>query len=158
MGNFTVETAGLVYGSAEAIYQVLIDYVSDDGHRAIVPPRYFKEIKLIEGGIGNGTEVDVTMAILGQEQTTRLSLHEVEKNRILVEGNEEIGLETTFLLEPVAGDPNTTNVTIRTVGQTSSGLQGWIEGYLVPMVLRRVYKEELEILHQHMQQKKAVSV
>ena len=74
-----------------------------------------------------------------------------EPGRVLVEADNEAGVATTFTFEPLNNDTQT-RVTIATVGKTSSGIKGWLEKKVNPMIMGKIYRQELENLAQVAQQ------
>lgn len=55
MSNIHVEVSSIIGASPERVYDIISDY--HEGHRAILPPQYFTDMTVIEGGKGAGTVV-----------------------------------------------------------------------------------------------------
>ena len=125
-----------------AVYAVLADY--RDGHPAILPKRHFPFYLLEEGGTGAGTAIWFVFQLPGARRTVRAVVSEPEPGRLLAERDLETGVVTTFLVEPTADD-HTARVTIEATGDRA-GLAGWVERFLAPSFLGRVYAEELSNL------------
>ena len=125
-----------------AVYAVLADY--RDGHPAILPKRYFPLYVLEEGGVGAGTSIRFRLHLPGVKRTVRALVSEPEPGRRLAERDLDTGAVTTFLVEPTADD-HLSRVTIQTTWDRA-GLAGWVERFLAPAFLERVYLEELSNL------------
>jgi hypothetical protein len=135
-----------VYAAASAVisappavvYGLLADYRS--GHPGILPERYFSDLRVEQGGVGAGTVITFTMTLFGSERSFRTEIIEPEPGRVLVERTLGGDGTTTFTVDP-AGDGHS-RVTIATEW-TSPGLRGWVERWLAPPALRKVYAAEL---------------
>ena len=145
MSVLKIAVSATVNGSAEKVYTVLADYVNHHPH--ILPPAYFTELEVEEGGTGAGTVFRAGFKMLGQEQSMRMRVTEPEPGRVLVETDLDSGLVTKFIVEP-RGE-NQSEVTFDTTMKRSPGIQGWIERLIVPGYLRRVYRVELQQLDEY---------
>lgn len=146
MTHYQVTQTRVVDAPPQAVYDVFADY--HGGHQAILPEAYFKEVVVNEGGFGDGTEVTVTMEVMGVKQVFDLRLREVEPGRVLVEEDANNTITTTFTFEPLQGGQKT-QVTITTSMAVQPGLQGFIERLINPLFLRKIYREELENLSRY---------
>lgn len=142
MGKIHVEQSRVIDAPAETLYDILTDY--HVGHPAILPPGYFEELEVVEGGRGAGTVALVRMNVMGSRQEFRLVTSEPEPGRVLEERDEAADVTTRFVVEPLG--PDRARVTITTDAATSPGLRGWMERLLNPPITRRIYREELERL------------
>jgi hypothetical protein len=138
-----VTVSGSVRAPAARVYAFLADYRK--GHPRILPPRYFRSLEVLAGGVGAGTEIQFQMRALGTRQTLRAVVTEPDPGRVLVETDPERGTVTTFTVEPDAPGQQTT-VTIATGLPERSGIRGALERWLVTGFLKRVYQEELRRL------------
>ena len=127
---------------ASAVYSVLADY--REGHPAILPRRYFPSFAVEEGGSGAGTVIRFAFHLPGARRTVRALIAEPEPGRILTERDLDNGAVTRFVVEPTA-DEWVTWVTIETTWDRH-GIAGWVERWLAPSFLERVYLEELSNL------------
>lgn len=143
MGKIHVEASAVIPAEAQKIYDVLADY--RDGHPAILPQPYFRELVVEEGGRGAGTVVRVGMEVLGVKQQYRMLVSEPEPGRVLVEQDKEAGVSTTFIIVPINGGERS-HVTIATASRPSPGLRGLVERLINPPVARRIYQKELQQL------------
>ncbi len=147
MSQYSLQASIDIDAPADIAYNIIADYEDDEkGHKWILPPQYFSNLVVKKGGIGAGTEIDFTVTLAGQTQVVSGIVSEPQPGRVLVETNSN-NVETKFIVEPT-GDGKSCRVTFDTVGETAAGLQGWIEAKLAPMLLRRVYAEELGRLKQ----------
>jgi dephospho-CoA kinase len=85
------------------------------------------------------------MQVMGVEQELQLEVSEPEPGRVLVERDQAAGILTTFTVDPME-DGKSSRVTIATQAKASPGLRGWIEKLVNPVIVRRIYKEELQQL------------
>jgi hypothetical protein len=124
------------------VYRILADY--REGHPSILPPVYFRDLRVEEGGIGAGTRIAFDMRVFGNTRSFRASVSEPEPGRRLVETDAASGVATSFLVEPTDRE-DSSRVTIAT-RYRKAGPAGWIEQWLAPRFLRRVYAAELALL------------
>ena len=142
MGQYHVAVTEIIDAPVEVIYALISDY--HHGHPSILPPQYFKELVVEEGGQGAGTVVRVVMEIMGNRQSFRLKVTEPVPGRVLVEEDAAAGTISRFTLDPL--DDGRTRVTIATDVRAAGGLRGLIERWISPALLRRVYQDELHLL------------
>lgn len=147
MGTYKVEHSEEIPASAETVYNILIDY--NVGHPAIVPPRFFEKITVLEGGVGDGTVFRLDSNIFGNKQSATMRVYEVEKGRKLIEKDEENGLETVFTVDPISAE--SCQLSLTTSGKTAAGLRGTIEKWLTPLILRHIYRKEMQLLREYVQ-------
>jgi Polyketide cyclase / dehydrase and lipid transport len=133
--------SALIPAPAPIVYGILADY--RDGHPAILPPRFFQNLTVLEGGTGAGTRIAFQMRSWGTTREVQARITEPQPGRRLVETLQD-GTETAFTVEPEA-DGRSSRVTISTSYQ-KPGLRGRLEGLLAPRFLRSVYAAELQTL------------
>lgn len=132
-------------GEAAAVYGILADY--HEGHPAILPRRYFTHLDVEEGGHGAGTVIRYGLKLGGRVNEATAEVSEPSPGRVLAERVlDERGTLTTFTVDPLAG--GRVRVTINT-SWTATGVRGWIERMLAPLLLRRIFREELANLERH---------
>jgi len=139
-----------VEAPSDVVYGVLADYRR--GHPHILPERHFSDFTVEEGGTGAGTIIRYKLRTAGNERTIRAVVHEPEPGRILTETDLETGALTTFRLEPASGTAHT-SLTITTEWQ-SAGLRGFVERWLAPPLLRKIYREEVRKLNEFVRVRK----
>ncbi len=125
----------------ERIYGLIADYVQ--GHPRIVPPKYFRDFVVRQGGYGAGTEIEFTMIVAGRAQRVVADITEPVPGRVLVEIVKGGAVVTTFRVEPSGRGAD---VTIATELEQKGGIAGLVERWLASQVLPRIYGEELERL------------
>jgi hypothetical protein len=134
-----VSHAAPVRAAASIVYSLIADYHA--GHPRIVPPKHFKNLKVVKGGHAAGTEITFDMAAFGQVTAMHGVITEPEPGRVLVESYPATGVVTTFRVEP-SGDAACV-VTISTDFPPKGGLAGFVERLLSPSFLRKLYAEEI---------------
>lgn len=122
------------------VYGIIADYRV--GHPSILPPKWFGPLTVEEGGVGAGTRIRFSMRGMGPERPAEATVAEPEPGRVLTETYPATGGVTTFTVDPAPGG---SVVTFRTTW-TPRGLQGLFERLLAPGYLRRVYRDELDLL------------
>jgi hypothetical protein len=142
MSTYQAQESAVIEAPAERIYEIIADY--HEGHPAILPARYFTDLKVVQGEQGLGTVVAVQMNVFGSKSLFNLRVTKAEPGRLLVEEDEAAGTVTTFSLEPF--EDGRTQVTIATETRTSPGLRGLLEKVMNPLIIRRIYREELQQL------------
>jgi hypothetical protein len=143
MPNLKIEASAVISAPPSVVYGIIADYRS--GHPSILPPEYFEDLVVEEGGRGAGTRIRFTMKAFGKRETSRALVTEPEPGRVLVETVEDRGLVTTFTVDGAPG--NSSRVTFVTDYPTR-GLRGWFESLVVPGYLKKVYAAELRLLAQ----------
>lgn len=142
MSEIRVEASALVPASPPVVYGILADY--HEGHPSVLPRPPFGALTVEQGGRGAGTVIRVEMTSFGQRRTLVGDVTEPEPGRRLVEAYRGTDMVTTFTVDPSAGG---CRLTIETTWSTP-GLRGWIERWLAPPFLRKVYQAELDLIAQ----------
>lgn len=142
MPDIHVAVSGIIPAPPPIVYGLIADYRR--GHPSILPPKYFRNLQVHEGGIGAGTRITFQMRVLGRIHHFFARISEPEPGRRLVETYPDRGMVTTFTVDP-QGDGKRSRVTIATA-YTRAGLAGWFEQWVVPRFLRTVYAAELNLL------------
>lgn len=128
------------------IYAVMSDYRA--GHPAILPKPCFSKMVVVEGGQGTGTVIEVHMDVYGTKRIFHQVVTKPEPGRVLAESDAEAGVMTSFTMDPLNGGSQA-QVTIATESRLSPGIQGLVERIFNPMIIRRIYRQELELLDQY---------
>jgi len=137
----------MIDAPAETVYTILADFRNHHPH--ILPETYFSDLEVEEGGSGAGTVIRFNMEVFGNKQAYHSRVTEPEPGRVLVETDMLSGAVTTFTVTPA--DQRRSQVTITTAVERPPGPKGLIQGLMTPLVLRRIYREELEKLNQYAQ-------
>jgi hypothetical protein len=137
--SFTVSVTARVAAPAARVYNLVADY--RDGHPRIVPPEYFRNLEVEEGGYGAGTKIRFDMTVLGSTRQARAVVSEPDPGRVLVETELHDGIVTTFTVNPIgAGE---CDVTIASEFPPKPGFRGTIERVITTRILPKIYRAEL---------------
>ena len=144
MGQISVKASAVLHARSEDVYATIADY--HKGHPGILPDS-FSDLRVEEGGYGEGTVIRFKMKVLGVEQAFHQRISEPEPGHILVEQdvNSAQNVVTTFVVTPLENDQKT-RVEISTKMNASPGLAGVIERIVVPIINPRLYQKELKLL------------
>ena len=142
-----VEATADISAAPAAVYGMIADYRI--GHRRIIPPKYFRNLEVEEGGYGNGTLIRYDLLAFGQTNHARARVTEPDPGRVLVETDLDKGAVTSFIVEPLGAARS--RVTIATEMPTRSGLVGWLERAMTGSFLKLVYVAELALLNAEVQ-------
>jgi hypothetical protein len=153
MSQIHVEYSAVIDGQPEEIYAVIRDY--HIGHRAILPKPYFTGLEVEKGGVGAGTVILVHMEVFGNKRTYRHVVTEPEPNRLLIEQDDNLGVMSRFRVEPV--NEHQTRVTIIADSRPQPGFTGLMEKLFNPPIMRKIFREELQLLAEYVRDKRPVS-
>ena len=143
MNSYRAQESEVIYAPPEQVYAIIADY--HEGHPAILPSRYFTDMVVTAGGQGEGTVITVAMNVFGAKILYEMSVSEPEPGRILVEEDKSAGVVTSFTIDPVNGGDRS-RVTIATEAKTAPGFRGFLEEIINPIIIRRIYRQELSQL------------
>jgi len=141
MPTISASFARTIDAPSDMVYSILSDYRT--GHPAILPPRYFSDFTIVEGGIGAGTVIRFQFKALGTIRTMRMRVEVPVPGRVMTETDLDNGARTTFSIVP--REANRCSVTIST-SYERSGMPVILERMLVPRLLRSIYSEQLRNL------------
>ncbi len=130
--------AASIAAPPERVHAIIAD--SREAHPAILPPEYFADLRVLEGGTGAGTRIRFAMLMLGKRHEVEAVVTEPEPGRRLVETTTD-GLVTEFVFEPEDGG-RATRLSFHTRYERP-GLKGLVEKVLAPRLLRKVYAAEM---------------
>jgi hypothetical protein len=148
MPEILASSSATIAAPPRVVYGIVADY--HDGHPSILPPKYFGNLVVEQGGVGAGTRIRFDMRTFAGTRVLRAEIAEPEPGRRLLERYPEDGMETTFTVDPGPSGAGQSVITIDT-RYHRGGLRGWIERLLVPPYLRTVFRAELAILAQQAQ-------
>jgi len=138
-----ISASAIIPARRERVYSLLANY--QDGHPRILP-KQFSNLIVEQGGVGAGTVIRFQVSLLGKKQNLRAAITEPEPGCVLVEtyldGNDAV---TTFTVSP-GHAPADSKVTISTVLPVRAGLLGIIERKFSTLLLRPMYRRELQNL------------
>src|SRR6187399_1131146 len=95
MGDVNVVASTVVAAPARIVYELIADYRT--GHPSILPPEYFEDLQVEEGGRGAGTRIRFTMKSFGTRRVSTSIVTEPEPGRLLVETDVITGITTKFI-------------------------------------------------------------
>jgi hypothetical protein len=128
---------------AAHVYHVIRDFRQ---HHQRFLPSAFGDLQVEVGGVGAGTIHTFTMTLGGRTAAYRVRVGEPQPGRMLIESDASRRMLTTFTVDP---EPyGRTRVRIHTRWYTD-GFAGFVERLVAPRLLRRVYREELELLDRY---------
>jgi hypothetical protein len=142
MFDIHAASSAVIAAPPPIVYGLIADY--RQGHPSILPPKYFQNLQVEEGGIGAGTRISFQMRSFGRVRWLHARVTEPEPGRQLCEIYPDTGIVTTFTVES-EDDGRNSRVTIAT-HYSKAGLAGWLERWLAPGFLRVVFAAELREL------------
>jgi len=143
MTTHRVTATRRISAPAPVTYAIIADY--RDGHPHIIPPRWFRNLRVESGGVGAGTVIDFDMIVLGSVKKARGRVEEPTPGRVLTETYTD-GIVTSFIVDRVNGT-SACDVTIASDLPVHTGLQGALERSFFNWFLRRVFFAELDLLN-----------
>ena len=149
MVRFTVKSSCVINAPAKDVYSVLADY--NNGHPKIMPKNFCEGLRVVKGtGIGENTRIEVRFNIYGQRETLIMDISEPEPGRILQEIDTKAVNITRFIVDPI--DQESSRVTIQTKVMKQTGIPPgpYLDMIIKEIVLKRVFKAELETLNNFM--------
>ena len=145
MPEIRATSSAVVAAPPPIVYGLIADY--RQGHPSILPPRYFQNLQVDEGGVGAGTRISFQMRSFGSVRHFHAQVSEPEPGRQLRETYSDMGMATTFTVDAEdAGQSSRVTIATR---YTKAGLAGWLERWLAPRFLRAVFGAELRELGVH---------
>ena len=128
---------------APHVYHLIRDFRQH--HPNFLPPQ-FDDFEIETGGVGAGTVHSFTMKVGGRSIAYRMRVGEPQPGRMLIESDAARRVLTTFTVdrEPSGGS----RVRIQT-RWFARGAGAFVERILAPRLLRRVYRQELELLDRY---------
>jgi len=131
-----------------AVYAVLADYTTH--HPRIMPPSLFSDLEVEQGGVGAGTVFHITLHLLGRRQHLHMRVGEPEPGHLLTETNLDTGVVTEFRVGPGDGESRT-RARISSEWETDVGLRGSFDRLVTPLLMGRIFAQQLRGLDRYMQ-------
>jgi uncharacterized protein YndB with AHSA1/START domain len=128
---------------ARRVYSYIADF---RGHHPHFLPPQFSDLEIESGGVGAGTVHRFRMTLGGRTSQYRVRVGEPEPGRVLIESDPARRMLTTFTVDPEPGGGSRVSIETRWF---TDGLQGLVERVVAPRMLRRVYRDELELLDRY---------
>ena len=138
MANLYVRSERLVRQSSDFVHHLFADFVNH--HPKFLPPS-FGNLNIESGGYGAGTVYTFTQRSAGRTRAFKMRVTEPDPGRILIEHDQLSNLKTTFTFTPVGQQ---TRITLETVWESAGGLSGMLEAWFAPMLMRGLYRDELD--------------
>jgi Polyketide cyclase / dehydrase and lipid transport len=136
-----ISASAIIPARRERVYSLIANY--NDGHQRIMP-KQFSNLTVEQGGVGAGTIIRYQMKLLGKKENFRAAITEPEPGRVLVETDLDTnGAVTTFTVDPGTA-PADSRVTISTELRVRGGFLGRVERTAATLLLRPMYRKELE--------------
>ena len=132
-----IDRLDVVTASADLLYQIVADY---NTHHPAILPAAFSNLKVEQGGIGDGTVISFDLKMGGRKRAMRARISEPRPG-VLEETDLEFGAITSF---EITQEVDASRVVIRTGFPSAPGIQGWFERRFAPGMLRKLYEQELE--------------
>lgn len=146
LGTFNITASAVIPAAPQRVYGIVADY--RNGHPNIVPPKYFRNLVVEEGGVGAGTKIRFEMVLFGIVQEAQSIVAEPEPGRVLVESTTDGLAVTRFIVEPADGG-KAANVTI----SSDMRSMGTIGNAIIRFLFKRIYREELALLADYAKRK-----
>ena len=143
MTTYRISATRRIAAPANVAYGIIADY--RDGHPHIIPPQYFRNLRVERGGVGAGTVIRFELHAFGKVNPALAEITEPVPGRVLAETYPETGIRTTFSVAPVEGD-HACDVTIVTEMKSRGGLLGLIERAMSRAFFTKVFTQELALL------------
>jgi hypothetical protein len=125
---------------ADVVYHCIADYREHHRPGGFLPPA-FKEMRIEQGGIGDGTVVTVHSVIGGRPQTFTHHVTEPEPGRVLIEAGD--GSSTRFSVVPEGADRCRVRFDTKL---EANGVEALVTRLIAPWLLRPIYEDELRRL------------
>ena len=143
MSQVVSQTERLIAASPQRVRAFLADYRNN--RPRILPPEYFEDYRVEQGGDGAGTVISYRLRAGGRERPYRMRVEEPAEGGLLLERDTESSLVTTWTLTPAeSGQRTLVGLTSRWEGV--GGIGGLFERIFAPRALRRIYDEVLQRL------------
>lgn len=128
---------------ARRVYSYIADF--REHHPHFLPPQ-FSDLEIESGGVGAGTVHRFRMTLGGRISQYRVRVGEPEPGRVLIESDPARRMLTTFTVDPEPGGGCRVSIETRWF---TEGIEGLVERVMAPRMLRRVYRDELELLDRY---------
>lgn len=152
MKKIHVAASAIIPAPAAQIYALLADY--RNGHPLVLPKEHFQDLRVEVGGTGVGTIITFVSRAAGRTRHFRMMISEPEPGCVLCESDIESDLVTTFTVTPISDTQ--AELQIATDWTPASGLQGMVESWFAPGVMRTIFVRELHQIVEVLREKAGV--
>ncbi len=125
------------------VYRLIRDYRQ---HHPSFLPAQFRDFTVEIGGEGAGTVFSVTVVVAGRATSYRMRVGEPQPGRMIIESDPARCVLTTFTVDAEPGGGSRVRIHTRWFAR---GLSGRVERLIAPLLLARVYREELRLLDRY---------
>lgn len=146
MATVHTEVSAVIDAPPARVYAIFADYRK--AHPQILPKPYFGDLKVEKGGKGAGTIYRTSITVMGMTTHYYMVVTEPEPGRKMVETDEQLGVVTSFIIDPVEGGQKS-HVTLATDWTPKPGIMGWIEKLSTPGVMHKIYDAELKNVQEY---------
>jgi hypothetical protein len=143
MSQVDAQTERLIAASPQRVWALLADYRNN--RPRILPPEYFEDYRVEQGGDGAGTVISYRLRAGGRERSYRMRVEESAEDGQLLERDIESSLVTTWTLTPAENGEHTL-VGLASRWEGAGGIGGVFERLFAPRALRRIYDGVLQRL------------
>jgi hypothetical protein len=147
MKRYRVGSSARIAAPPDRVYATIADYRQH--HPNIIPPKYFRRLEVLEGGIGAGTRTRVEMRIFGSSRVFEQVVTEPEAGRALMETNLDGSGVTTFTVKAADGGQSA-DVSITTEISARPGVRGLVERLFISLLFPKIYRNELAQLARYL--------
>jgi hypothetical protein len=152
MEKVRTEVSATIDAPPAEVYAVFADYRGS--HPQVLPKPYFGDLVVEKGGTGAGTVFRTSLTVMGKTIDYYMQVTEPEPGRVLMEKDEKLGVETSFIIDPLDAGKRS-RVTIATDWTPSKGIMGWLEKMTTPRLMRQLYETELNNVQEYLKKRKA---
>lgn len=141
------QTEKEIAAEPERVRALLSDY--RNGRPRILPPKYFSDYRVEEGGRGAGTVIAYRLRAGGRQRPYRMHVEEpgAGDQGPIVERDERSSFVTSWTLS-ARGRGERTLVTLKSNWEGAGGIGGFFERVFAPRALRRIQAEVLARLRE----------
>lgn len=145
MKGYQVTVERTIDAAHPRVYQVVVDM---EEHRHILP-KQFESLDVLRGGTGAGTIFRLNMNVMGNRSSLEMTITEPVPERIVQEADEKAGVTTTWELTPLDGGKRC-RIRLTSNFRGKPGFSGMMERLVTPPVIRSIYRQELDNIHDYL--------
>ena len=146
MKTYEVTVERMLDAGHPIVYSIVTDM---EQHRRILP-KQFESLEVLQGGKGVGTVFRLHMNVMGNRSSLEMTITEPEPGRIVRETDAAAGVTTTWALTPVDGEDRC-RLRLTSIFRSKPGMAGMMERFIVPPVIRSIYRQELDNINRYAQ-------
>ena len=143
MSRLVARTEEMIVAEPERVRAFLSDY--RHGRPRILPPEYFSDYHMEQGGGGEGTVISYQLQAGGRQRSYRMRVEEPAADGPIVERDTRSSFVMTWTLAPSEGEGRTL-VLLESSWEGAGGIGGFFERIFAPRALRRIQADVLKRL------------